>query len=97
VTVGHDGFYSSTAGWGMGRGGHHTAVERGGSRPDRQDVGGRQWPGRGARVRAVGTEQGRAGVTDPWAPTTVPGGGSLNLFQIQIQNEFESDSNCLKL
>jgi hypothetical protein len=74
-----------------------TRRPRGGSRPDRQDVGGRQWPGRGARVCAVGTEQGRVGVTDPWAPTTVPGGGSLNLFQIQIQNEFESYSNCLKL
>jgi hypothetical protein len=30
-------------------------------------------------------------------PATIPGGGGLNLFQIQIQNEFESDSNCFKL
>jgi hypothetical protein len=28
-------------------------------------------------------------------PATVPGGG-LNLFEIQIQNELESDLNCFK-
>jgi hypothetical protein len=61
-------------------------------------VGGGAWrggqtvrPEAGGRVRAwCSAEQGRAGVADPWAPITVPGGGGLNLFQ--IQNEFKSDS-----
>jgi hypothetical protein len=52
--------------------------------------------GRRVCARCV-AEQGRVGVADPWAPAAVLGGGSLNLFQIQFQNEFESDSNCFKL
>jgi hypothetical protein len=52
VTVGHGGFYSGAAGWGMGGGGRHTAAKSGGrgggSRPHQQVTGGRQWLGRGA-------------------------------------------------
>jgi hypothetical protein len=50
--------------------------------------------GGGTRARCQ-CQKGKGGVADPWAPSTVPGSGGLNLFQ--IQNEFESDSNCFKL
>jgi hypothetical protein len=43
----------------------------------------------------VDTEQGRAGSLNH-SPSIVPGGGGLNLFQIQIQNKFKFDLNCFK-
>jgi hypothetical protein len=84
------------AGWGAGKGGSRRWAphgrRRGGLALCLASNGPRPTGASGWRVRAWrDAGQGRAGVADPWAPGTVPGGG-LDLFQIQIQNEFESDS-----